>query len=385
MAQDTVERQKRNMDLFSEPEKKLHVLTKFLAGQDLKFKDFPEKGKIVIKKVSPDGNKILISADPLSDLQVNEKITFFKLLARYIQLECKVIQAKGNNEYILSVERIGIANKDRETPRLPVPPGHVWITNILTSKATIEANMFIIPTSVKVNFSDYEIKLKNSCDFIKISIFKSDDPEKFQSVKKTQKILLIENTQDIHSYNSTPTPDFINFAEDVDSDVAAAMRDFKDHKIISELIVPVIYIDLEERAIPIGYIHMQSKTENFDLMKAMEIKTLTFEMVDRIRNSNTITITDRFPVQDISTGGLKVKINNPDLNSNLPRLTGFNFDIFFKMQSPMSVYGTIRSVTKDLDGSLILGVHLAGNSSRPGEKKRFLENIELLKKNMGNS
>jgi hypothetical protein len=51
----------------------------------------------------------------------------------------------------------------------------------------------------------------------------------------------------------------------------------------------------------------------------------------------------------------------------------------------MSVYGTIRSVTKDLDGSLILGVHLAGNSSRPGEKKRFLENIELLKKNMGNS
>ncbi|PJD99098.1 MAG: hypothetical protein CK427_16380 [Leptospira sp.] len=373
------------MDLFSEPEKKLHVLTKFLAGQDLKFKDFPEKGKIVIKKVSPDGNKILISADPLSDLQVNEKITFFKLLARYIQLECKVIQAKGNNEYILSVERIGIANKDRETPRLPVPPGHVWITNILTSKATIEANMFIIPTSVKVNFSDYEIKLKNSCDFIKISIFKSDDPEKFQSVKKTQKILLIENTQDIHSYNSTPTPDFINFAEDVDSDVAAAMRDFKDHKIISELIVPVIYIDLEERAIPIGYIHMQSKTENFDLMKAMEIKTLTFEMVDRIRNSNTITITDRFPVQDISTGGLKVKINNPDLNSNLPRLTGFNFDIFFKMQSPMSVYGTIRSVTKDLDGSLILGVHLAGNSSRPGEKKRFLENIELLKKNMGNS
>jgi hypothetical protein len=382
MTQDTVERQKRNMDLFSEPEKKLHVLTKFLAGQDLKFKDSPEKGKVLLKKVSPDGNKILISADPITELQANEKIILFKLLARYIQLECKVLQNKGNNEYVIAVERIGIANKDRETPRLPVPPGQVWITNILTSKATIEANMFIIPTSVKVNFSDYEIKLKNSCDFIKISIFKSDDNEKLFTVKKTQKILLIENTQDMNSYNTTPSPDFINFEDEVDADIKVVMRDFKDHKILSELIVPVIYIDLEEKAIPIGYIHMQSKSENFDLMKAMEIKTLTFEMVDRIRNSNTVTITDRFPVQDISTGGLKVKINNPELSSNLPRLSGFNFDIFFKMQSPMSVYGTIRSITKDIDGSLILGVHLAGNSSRPGEKKRFLENIEMLKKNM---
>ncbi|NCN08839.1 MAG: DUF1577 domain-containing protein [Leptospira sp.] len=370
------------MDLFSEPEKKLHVLTKFLAGQDLKFKDSPEKGKVLLKKVSPDGNKILISADPITELQANEKIILFKLLARYIQLECKVLQNKGNNEYVIAVERIGIANKDRETPRLPVPPGQVWITNILTSKATIEANMFIIPTSVKVNFSDYEIKLKNSCDFIKISIFKSDDNEKLFTVKKTQKILLIENTQDMNSYNTTPSPDFINFEDEVDADIKVVMRDFKDHKILSELIVPVIYIDLEEKAIPIGYIQMQSKSENFDLMKAMEIKTLTFEMVDRIRNSNTVTITDRFPVQDISTGGLKVKINNPELSSNLPRLSGFNFDIFFKMQSPMSVYGTIRSITKDIDGSLILGVHLAGNSSRPGEKKRFLENIEMLKKNM---
>jgi|JI8StandDraft_1071087.scaffolds.fasta_scaffold52601_2 Cu/Ag efflux protein CusF len=382
MTEDTIERQKRNMDIFSEPEKKLHVLTKFLAGKDLKFKNSPEKGRIVLKKISPDGNKVLVSADPITNLEINEKIVLFRILARFIQLECKVLQKKDGNDYVLAVERIGIANKDREAPRYPVPPGHVWITNILTSKATIDANMFIIPTSVKVNFSDYEIKLKNSCDFIRISVFKSDDSEKFHTVRKTQKILLIEDTQNINSYKTSQSPDFINYSEEVDSEIQKEMRDFKDHKIVSELIVPVSYLDLEEKAITIGYVHMQSKKDKFDLLKAMEVKTLTFEMVDRIRNSNTITITDRFPVIDISSGGLKVKINNPDLNTNLPRMTGFNFDIFFKMQSPMSVYGTIRSVTKDTDGSLIMGIHLAGHSSRPGEKKRFLENLELMKKSI---
>lgn len=383
MSSEIIERQKRNMDLFSEPEKKLHVLTKFLTGKDLRFKDNPTRGKLIIKKVSPDGNKILVTADSTNSLEINEKLVLFKILARYIHLECKVLQDKGDHNYILAVEKIGIASKDRDAPRLHVPPNQVWITNILTSKASIDANMFIIPTSVKVNFSDYEIKLKYSCDFISISTFQPDDSEKLRIVKKTQKILLIEDTQDSASYQTAPTPDFIKYEEEIDSDFQKEMRSLKDQKIKSELIVPVIYVDLEENAIPIGYIHMRSRTENFDLGKAMEIKTLTFEMVDRIRNSNTVTITEKFGVIDISSGGLKVKINHPELNQTLPRLNGFNFDIFFKMQSPMSVFGTIRSITRDEDGSIILGIHLAGNSSRPGEKKRFLENLELLKRNFG--
>jgi hypothetical protein len=380
MAVEIIERQKRNMDVFSEPDKKLHVLSKFLMGKDLKFKNQPERGRLLIQKVAPDGNKILVSADPLTVLNPKENLVLYKILARYIHLECQVLQNRGNNEYILQVDKIGIANKDREAPRVPVPPGHVWVTNILTSKATIEANMFIIPTSVKVNFSDYESKLKNTVDFIKIATFGPDLPEKFQVVKKTQKIYLIEDTQDPESYTSKPTPDFIEFSTEVDMDYPKEMRSLKDQKIVSELIVPVIYVDLEENAIPIGYIHMQSKSKKFDLAKAMEIKTLTFEMVDRIRNSNTLTITDRFNVIDVSAGGLKVKVNHPALNQTLPRMTGFNFDIFFRMQSPMSAYGLIRSITRDEDGSLILGIQLAGNSARPGEKKRFLENLELLKK-----
>jgi len=380
MSHEIVERQKRTLDFVSEPEKKLHILSKFLAGKDLRFKDDEEQGKIILRKVSPDGNKVLITTDPSTNLEVNEEIVIYKILGRYIQLECKVLQKRPDNQYVLAVERIGIATRERETPRFTVPPGSVWITNILTSKATIDANMFIVPTSVKVNFSDYEIKLKNTCDYIKISTFQANDSEKILYIKKSQKILLLEDTQNPDSYKHAPTPDFINYEEEIDSDFQNEMRKFRDQKIKSELIVPVIYIDLEEKAIPIGYIHMMSKSEKFDLVKAMEIKTLTFEMVDRIRNSNTITITERFNVLDISAGGLKVKINHPELNHTLPRLGGFNFDIFFKMQSPMSVFGTIRSITKDADGSLILGIHLAGNSARPGEKKRFLENLELLKK-----
>lgn len=381
MTHEIIERQKRNLETISEPAKKHHILSKYLIGKELKFKDQDERGIVRLKNVSQDGNKILISASPELELETNEPVSLYVILSKYIQLDCKVLQKRPDSQYVLGVEKIGIASREREHPRYEVPPGAVWITNILTSKATIDANMFIVPTSVKVNFSDYEIKLKNTCDYIKISTFQSNDPDKIRIVKKTQKMLLIEDTQNPQCYQEAITPDFINYEEEIDSDFKSEMRKLKDQKVVSELIVPVIYIDLEEKAIPIGYIHMQSKKDKFDLGKAMEIKTLTFEMVDRIRNSNTVTITERFNVLDISAGGLKVKINHPELNQTLPRLSGFNFDIFFKMQSPMSVFGLIRSIYKDPDGSLILGIQLAGNSARPGEKKRFLENLEILKKN----
>lgn len=379
---ETVERNKRSLDVFSDTEKKLHVLTKFLLNQELNLKDDIHSGEsCYLKKVSQDGNKILVSIRPTMSLSVGQKVTLYKILGRYLHLECTVEQEKGESHYVLQLNKIAIAKKDRESSRIPVPPGSAWITNVVSSKAKIETDMFHVPTAVKVNFQDYENKLKNSVDFIKISTFNSrEDNEVIRQVKKTKKGLLLEDVTKRECYETAPNEDFIVFSDEIEEDIDKEINLRRNQKIKSELILPILYLNDEEESIPIGYIHMQSKTQTFDLLKAMEVKTLCFEMVDRIRHSNMIKSDGKFPVIDISEGGLKVIVDHPDLIQSLPKLTGFQFDIFFKMQSPLTAFGQIKTITKNEEGHLTVGLAIAGHSSRAGEKKRFLENVEFFRK-----
>nr|WP_269209449.1 DUF1577 domain-containing protein [Leptospira meyeri] len=109
---ETLERSKRSLDVFSDKEKKLHVLTKFLLNQELSLKDNIHSGEsCFLKKVSADGNKVLVSVRPTLTLSVGQKITLYKILGRYLHLECTVEQDKGESQYVLHLDKIAIAKK----------------------------------------------------------------------------------------------------------------------------------------------------------------------------------------------------------------------------------------------------------------------------------
>ncbi|RHX79161.1 hypothetical protein DLM76_14850 [Leptospira yasudae] len=377
---ETIQRKKRDKETISDPAKKFHIISKFLVKTDIVAQARGGLKQIVkILQVSKDATKILIQTQTPNAFPLNSQVTLTKLLAKYVELECEVLDEKPNNQLILSVSDISIASKERSLNRIAPPEGTVWITNIRTSKTTIDANLFNIPTSVKVNFADYETKLKSKYDFLKIDVFRTIG-DKFDLVKKTRKILFIANTQKEESYAAFDQEGFIDYASELgdEEDVRKRIIEYANQKIKSELIVPVIYLNHEEQAIPIGFVHAQNRTREIDILEVMEIKTLTFEMVDRIRESNTVLVKERFPIVNISTGGLKVKINHPDLNHDLTKRAGFTFDIFFKMQAPLTAFGVIRSVTKDGEGNLYVGLSIEGNSSRPGERKKYIDNVNRL-------
>ncbi|PJZ70185.1 hypothetical protein CH373_09990 [Leptospira perolatii] len=377
---EKVERKKRDREIISEPQKKLHIIGKFLVKTELLIRDTEFNDSVELLSVSNDAKKILVQAHKPDLWTLHTTVVLYKLLARYVELECKVLEEKGNMQYILSVESVSIASKDRKFPRIKPPDGSVWITNLRTSRTTIDANSFNIPTSVKVNFADYETKLKPKFDLLKVDIFRSIG-DKFDLVKKTGKILYIPNTQKPTSYNPPDKDGYIDYFHEIggdEEDVRRKIVEYANQKIKSELIVPIIYVNHDEQAIPIGYVHAQTRTREIDMTEVMEIKTLTFEMVDRIRESNTMLVKERFPVLDLSTGGLRIKINHPELMTELPKRIGFTFDIFFKLQAPLTAYGVIRSVAKDADNNLYIGLSLEGNSSRPGEKKRYMDNVTRL-------
>ncbi|WP_367897734.1 DUF1577 domain-containing protein [Leptospira sp. WS58.C1] len=374
------ERNSRTLDYIVSKEQKKHVILKYLLDQELSLKIYPFDRKAVIKKYLEEDEKILIRMPEDWEETGEKKISLFKILAKYIEIECQFLQKAEKDLYLLKVERLAIAKSNRESPRVPVSNGKVVVTNLITPKTVIEANMFNIPTLIKVNLEDYKNRLKkNNTDNIVIEAFKPGLDRKFEIVKRSRKSLLLEDTQNVKSYSESG-PDRLDYSKEVDEDVGTMIRKFKDQKIVSELIRPIIYKNHSDQPIPIGYIWIQSKDKNFSSDYLSELGKLSDEVVSRIKESNTIKTTEKFKVLDASLKGLKVKIHDPDLIDTLTKQKDFILDVLFKMQAPLTVSAAIRWWGKDEDKNLMIGLEFKGKSDHPGERNRYIKNLELMQK-----
>lgn len=374
------EKNSRALDYIISKDQKKHVILKYLLDQELSLKIYPFDQKAVIKKYLEEDEKILIHMPEDWEETGEKKISLFKILAKYIEIDCQFLQKAEKDLYLLKVERLAIAKLNRESARVQVSNGKAVVTNLITPKTVIEANMFNIPTLIKVNLEDYKNRLKkNSTDNIVIETFKPGLDRKFEIVKRSRKSLLLEDTQNTNSYSESG-PDRLDYSKDIDDDIGAIIRKFKDQKIVSELIRPIIYKNHSDQPVPIGYIWIQSKDKKLSSDYLAELGRLSDEVVGRIKESNTIKTTEKFIILDASPKGLKVKIHDPNLIDILPKQEGFIFDVLFKMQAPLTVSGAIRWWGKDEDGHLTLGLEFKGKSDHPGERNRYIKNLELIQK-----
>ena len=109
-----------------------------------------------------------------------------------------------------------------------------------------------------------------------------------------------------------------------------------------------------------------------------EYKKIRTEIASRIKESNIVKTTERFPILEASRHGLKMRVTNPLLIETLQKHDRFVFDIYFKMQAPFTVTGEIRWMSKHEDSQkLDLGILLMGKSALPGERERYYKNLDL--------
>jgi hypothetical protein len=111
---------------------------------------------------------------------------------------------------------------------------------------------------------------------------------------------------------------------------------------------------------------------------ALELKMLAFEMVDQMRDSNTMLISKRQSVGDISRGGMRLIITDPELKKFLVHQKGFSFDVVFKLQQPITVFSEIVWTATTPQNDLAIGVSIRGFSSRKGETDRYHQYIDAL-------
>lgn len=321
-------------------------------------------------------NEVLVDIGNFNP-EPGEEMTFFRVLGRYIEVTCRYIRKDATSHYpIFVVTGLFIANKERQHLRIPIFNEEVHITNFRTSKQSIEATMFNIPTSVKVNFGLFEQKLKNSADIVKIDVYQKRNT-RFDEVRKTGKPLLVQNTQAPSSY-TPPSSDYLDYAKYLGIDITTKMSEYRNENIVSEVIYPLIYRVPESAPVPLGYILMQSRNRQFDTLTIQNLEKLSKELLEKIQDSNTVLIKEKQRIVNLSRGGLKVMVTHPELKEYLIRQSGFTADIVFKMQAPVTLYIAIRSAAKTAAGDLLLGLQIVGNSSRENEMKRYQDNINLL-------
>jgi hypothetical protein len=191
-------------------------------------------------------------------------------------------------------------------------------------------------------------------------------------IRKTGKSLFIEDLSRDECF--TPiNEDFIDMKEICGNEFPRYVMKMKEKGYVSAMIAPILYINEAEQSIPFAYISMMSKEKLYTFEDVITLKDKTFKLIDRIRDANTAFIETKQQILDISRGGARLKIDNPELRASMLKARGFVFDIVFRLQAPITMYGEIKFTAQEPDKSILVGLSFAGSSSRKDEMKRFFE------------
>jgi hypothetical protein len=363
------QRKNRDFQEFENVEDVINILKSQFTNRKLYIKYAIDKTEILINEYLPD-NTLMMVADP-NYKNEGEGIIIYGLSDKYVEIDLEVIEERGPGYYHCKVKTARRALHGRRDLRFKVAPDDVVATNFRISRHTIDVSTFSIPTSIKVVLEQFQSQNSKMSDVVRVDVFKPDDKDRLlMQLKKTGNILFIADTSEPASYRAM-NDDFVDMQELYGDDLNVVIKKYIERGYKSILAVPIIYITESSSSVPFAYIQLISKGKNFSLDDVLELKNHSFKLIDRIRDANTHLIPMHQKVVDISRGGAKLKITDKNLQKYIMRSKGFIFDLVFKLQAPITIFGEVKVSYTDEDENLLVGVDFEGNSSRKDEMKRY--------------
>jgi len=364
------QRKQRDFDLIDDAGEVIDILKDEFANRKLYIRYAVQKTEVVINEYLPD-QTLMVVTDPT--FRPEGDISIYGLSDKYFEVDLQVVEERGPGYYHCKILCGRRAQKGRRDLRFRVTPDEVVATNFRISKHTIDVTGFNVPTSIKVILDQFQSANSSMSDIVKVDILSVESKGLIlNQVRKTGKTLLISDVSDRESYRAM-NDDFIDLYTILGTELDDFIKRNVEKGYKSNIIVPILYLTEKEESIPFAYIQVVSKTENLGLEKVLELKEHSFKLVDRIRDANTILIQQHQDIIDLSRGGAKLKITDENIKKHILKARGFIFDIVFKMQAPLTIYGEIKATFVDEDNELYVGVDFAGNSSRKDEMKRFYD------------
>ena len=363
------QRKSRDFQEFDDVEEIANILKSQFTNRRLYIKYAVDKTEITVNEYNADGT-VMVVTDPNYKNEGNSLI-IYGLSDKYLEIDLEVIEERGPGYYHCKIKSARRALRGRRDLCFKVAPDDVVATNFRISRHTIDVSSFNIPTSIKVVLEQFQSQNSKMSDVLRVDVFKPDDRDRLLvQMKKTGKTLWVANTAEPDSYRAM-NDDFIDMHDLYGDDLPAVMKRYIERGYKSILAVPIIYITESSSSVPFAYIQLISKSRGFDLDDVLTVKDHSFKLIDRIRDANTHLIPMHQRVVDISRGGAKLKITDKNLQKYIMRSKGFIFDLVFKLQAPITIYGEVKVSYTDEDENLMVGVDFEGNSSRKDEMKRY--------------
>ncbi len=336
-----------------------------------------EKTELVINEFFDD-NTLMVVTDP--SVQTEKGISMYGLADKYIEVDLEVIEERGPGYFHCRVVGGRRALHGRKDLRFKVSMDQVIATNFRISKHTIDVGAYNIPTSIKVVLDQFLANNSSLADIVKVDVFKPDDRDAvLKQIRKTGQAVLVSDMSNPESYKAE-NDNMLDLYSMYRQELGRYIKQAVERGYRSLAVVPIIYINEKQESIPFAYIQLVSKTKEMDIETVLELKELSFSLVDRIRDANTLLIPVHQEVVDLSRGGAKLRVTNDTLKKSMQKARGFIFDLVFKLQAPITIYGEIKAVMNEDGGRLVVSVDFEGNSSRKDELKRFygiLQPMEL--------
>jgi hypothetical protein len=362
------QRKKRGFESFRTVSDVVDTLKSQFANRKLYVKYAVDKTVVDINEYLDD-NTVMVVTDP--GYEHDGTLIIYGLSDKYLEVDLEVLEERGPGYYRCKIKSARRATSGRRDLRFRISDEQAYASNFRISKHRIDVTGFKIPTSIKVLLDQFQTNNSGIADIVKVDVFNMENRNNLLNlIRRTSKSLFISDTSNPESYRAI-TDDFIDLAELYGDQLGGYIKKNIERGYRSIIIVPIIYINAAENSVPFGYIQVISKSETFGIDKVLELKDYTFKLVDRIRDANTELLQVHQEIVDISRGGAKLKITDANLKDYIKHAKGFIFDLVFKLQAPITIYGEIKVTYAGEDDSVYVGVDFEGNSSRKDEMKRF--------------
>lgn len=366
------QRKERGFDEIQSLDDVLEILKTQFKTRKLHLKYSVDRTEVQVNEILEDKNITIVTDTEYAP--GDDTIIIYGLLDKYLELDLGVVEVLGPGYFKCKIRSVRKASQGRRDLRFKINPEDVVATNFKFSKHTIELSGYNIPTGIKVILDQFQSSRSDLSDIVRVDVFQTGDPM-FERIKKTGQTVFVEDASNPESYKAL-NDDFVDLAEVFGDELKNNIKRNVERGYKSIIICPLLYLTDEARSIPFAYIQLISTTENMGIEKVLDVKEKAFKLVDRIRDANTVLLSVHQQISDISRGGVKLKITDENLKKYLIKARGFIFDIVFKLQAPITIYGEIKFTNYDDRGNLYIGVDFAGNSSRKDEMKRYYAMIK---------
>ncbi len=297
----------------------------------------------------------------------------------YAEIEVKVLKHLKESIFLCDTGFLRVSPQSRREVRFHiVNDKDVFIKRIKISRNILDLKGDTIPAEYKAVMDRFTVEKAGIADYVLISTL--DKKSKIhQEVAKTGKTFFISDSRSLRSFEQSAedNEDLINLKEFYGDSLQAEKTKMLNKNIIGRVVSPIFGPQSHDEWVPIGFIDIISKNK-IDFLKIMEIKALSFEIVDSICEVNQIDVDEKQRVLEVSKSGIRVHIKNKDLINAMRHRPEFTFTMQVPGQAAINAVALIKKKNVLDDGSLVAGVKILGEKTKGDHMLRYYDFIKSL-------